>query len=136
DLDRAPLIHFEWHRPDPVSPTWAAWFRAAGLVASEPRSQLKFSDESHAIQAAVAGQGVALLSLSLVEDELAAGRLVQPFGPVVEGLTYRMLTVADRPMSPVVTAAADWLRAEIAAIRSTALKKPARIRRNPPSRAR
>jgi LysR family glycine cleavage system transcriptional activator len=136
DLDRTPLIHFEWHRPDPVSPTWAAWFRAAGLIANEPRSQLKFSDESHAIQAAVAGQGVALLSLSLVEDELAAGRLVQPFGPVVEGLTYRMLTVADRPMSPVVTAAADWLRAEIAAVRSTVLKKPARIRRSRPSRAR
>ena len=136
DLDRVPLIHFEWHRPDPVSPTWASWFRAAGLIANDPRSQLKFSDESHAIQAAVAGQGVALLSLSLVEDELAAGRLVQPFGPVVEGLTYHMLTVADRPMSDAMTAAANWLRAEIAAVRSTVLKKPARIRRSPPSRAR
>jgi len=83
----------------------------------------------------VAGQGVALLSLSLVADELAAGRLVQPFGPVVEGLTYHLLTVADRPMSPVVTAAANWLRAEIAAVRPTPLKKPARIRRSPRSRA-
>jgi LysR family transcriptional regulator, glycine cleavage system transcriptional activator len=119
DLGRVPLIHFEWHRPDPVNPTWASWFRAAGLIASDPRSQLRFSDESHAIQAAVAGQGVALLSLSLVEDELAASRLTQPFGPVVQGLTYHMLTVADRPMSPVVAAAADWLRAEINAAGST-----------------
>lgn len=117
DLDRVPLIHFEWHRPDPVNPTWTGWFNAAGLVANDPRSQLRFSDESHAIQGAVAGQGVALLSLSLVEDELAAGRLIQPFGPILEGLTYHMLTVADRPMSHVVAAAADWLRAE--SVRST-----------------
>jgi LysR family glycine cleavage system transcriptional activator len=89
------------------------------VIANDPRSQLRFSDESHAIQAAVAGQGVALLSLSLVEDELMAGRLIQPFGPVVEGLTYHMLTVADRPMSHVITAAADWLRAEIDGVRST-----------------
>jgi LysR family glycine cleavage system transcriptional activator len=136
DLDRVPLIHFEWHRLDPANPTWAGWFAAAGRIAREPKSQLRFSDESHAIQAAVAGQGVALLSLSLVADELAAGRLVQPFGPVVEGLTYHLLTAADRPMGPVVTAAANWLRAEIAAIRSTALQKPTRITRKPPSRAR
>ena len=119
DLDRVPLIHFEWHRPDPVNPTWAGWFRAAGLVANDPRSQLRFSDESHAIQAAVAGQGVALLSLSLVADELAASRLIQPFGPVIEGLTYHMLTPGHQPMSHVVAAAADWLRAEINAVRAT-----------------
>jgi hypothetical protein len=39
-------------------------------------------------------------------------------------------------MSPVVTAATNWLRAEIAAVRSTASKQRQRIRRSPPSRAR
>lgn len=112
DLGRVPLIHFEWRRPDPVNPTWASWFDAAGIVGSLPGSRLRFSDEGHAIQSAVAGQGAALLSLVLVRDEIAAGRLVQPFGPAVKGFTYHLVTAADRPITAALAAAAGWLRDE------------------------
>lgn len=90
-LQASALIHFDWSHPDPAHPTWASWFRAAGLAEGEPVSGLKFSDESHAIQAAVAGQGAALLSLTLVQDELDRGLLDQPFGPIVDGLTYHLV---------------------------------------------
>ena len=112
DLDGVSLIHFHWKRQHPLNPTWERWFRDAGLEAGFPSGQLRFSDESHAIQAAVAGQGVALLSLALVADEIAAGRLVQPFGPVIGGHTYHLVTLADRPVGDTVQAAADWLRSE------------------------
>jgi len=113
DLATVPLIHFQWKRSHPLNPTWESWFAAAGLPWASPLAQLRFSDESHAIQAAVAGQGVALLSLALVGDEIAAGHLVQPFGPTVAGHTYHVVMSADRQPSASVSAAADWLRSEV-----------------------
>jgi len=99
DLRRVPLIHFDWRRVDPANPTWEVWFRVAALPGGKPASHLLFSDESHAIQAAVAGQGAALLSLVLVRDAIEAGRLVQPFGPILNSYTYYLVEAADRPSS-------------------------------------
>lgn len=112
DLHKVTLIHFQWKKAHPLNPTWERWFAEAKLPGVSAAGQLRFSDEGHAIQAALAAQGVALLSLVLVEHELASGRLVQPFGPTVAGHTYHLVTRSDRaPTSPVL-AVADWLRAE------------------------
>lgn len=112
DLRRAPLIHFDWRRVDPANPTWDAWFKAAGLPAA-PVPHLLFSEEGHAIQAAVAGQGVALLSLVLVHGEIEAGRLVQPFGPVLDSYAYHLVEAADRPVSKAAQVAKTWLMDEV-----------------------
>jgi LysR family glycine cleavage system transcriptional activator len=111
DLASVPMIEFEWRRHHPANPTWERWFEAAGLGAMPEPAQLRFSDESHAIQSAVAGQGIALASLVLVADEIAAGRLMQPFGPTLTAHRHHLLMPTDRPPPPVA-AAADWLRAE------------------------
>lgn len=113
DLERVPLIHFRWKRAHPLNPTWDGWFERAGLSRPTKRGQLKFSDEGHAIAAAVASQGVALVSLALVHEELATGVLVQPFGPILDGHTYHLVMSADPPPSASVRAAADWLRSEV-----------------------
>jgi LysR family glycine cleavage system transcriptional activator len=115
DLAAFPLIDFKWSRQHPLNPTWKNWFAAAGLAWPAPRGQLRFSDEGHAIQAALAGQGVALLSLELVADELAAGRLVQPFGPAIPGHTYHLVRSAGHAPAPHVEAAQAWLRSQAAA---------------------
>lgn len=112
DLAAFPLIDFKWSRQHPLNPTWKNWFAAAGLPWLAPRGQLRFSDEGHAIQAALAGQGIALLSLDLLADELAAGRLVQPFGPSIPGHTYHLVRSAGHTPAPHVDAALDWLRAQ------------------------
>lgn len=111
DLLRRPLIEFQWRRRHPDNPTWSRWFAAAGLPEPDAPPQLRFSDESHAIQAAVAGQGIALVSLALVKDDLAAGHLVQPFGPSIAGYRHHLLTREARPGSAIV-AVLDWLRSE------------------------
>lgn len=113
DLGHTPLIGFRWLNPGPLNPTWERWHEAAGLPWRRGSGQLRFSDEGHAIQAALAGQGVALLSLALVADDLAAGRLVQPFGPEIAGHTYHLLTSAGRMREAHVQAALDWLRDEM-----------------------
>lgn len=115
DLERIPLISFAWTRPDPLNPTWEAWHAAAGLPWRAPGGQLRFSDEGHAIQAALAGQGIALLSLELVADDLAAGRLVQPFGPQLPGHVYHLVRSAGQAPTGEVAAALAWLRAQAAA---------------------
>src|SRR4051794_39131344 len=83
-------------------PGWGRWAASAGMGASDVLPGLSFTDEIHAIQATVAGQGVGLLSLALVSGELAAGTLVQPFGPTLEGYTYSLVYPrrAGRPVSP------------------------------------
>lgn len=109
-LGATPLIHFEWKRPSPLNPTWQHWFAQAGMPWNPALGHVRYSDEAHAIQAAVAGQGVALLSLDLVAEELAAGHLVQPFGPMMTGHTYHLATRADAAPSSAVKAVIDWLR--------------------------
>lgn len=118
DLDKVTLIHFQWNKAHPLNPTWERWFAAARQAGPAAAGQLRFSDEGHAIQAAVAGQGIALLSLVLVEHELASGRLVQPFGPIIAGHTYHLVMRSDRPPGPSVSAVADWLRSEARSSRS------------------
>lgn len=108
------LVHFEWRIPDPDKPSWSRWFAAAGLP-DRSASSLLCSDESHAIQAVAAGHGVGLLSLTLVAEELAAGTLVQPFGPVIDGMGYHLLC---RPglEGEAVAAVQEWLCAEFAEV--------------------
>ncbi len=113
DFAQRPLIDFQWRRRHPDNPTWSRWFAEAGLTEPMESAQLRFSDESHAIQAAVAGQGIALASLALVRDELAAGQLVQPFGPLIAGFRHHVLTRLGEPASEIA-ATVQWLEAEAA----------------------
>lgn len=115
DLAQVPLIRFDWKRPRPENPTWERWFSVAEQRPPGQMSELRFSDEGHAIQAAVAGHGIALVSLALIAEELRAGHLVQPFGPAIDGHTYHLAMFADRPRSTAVQAVAQWLRTQAAA---------------------
>ncbi|NRR30198.1 LysR family transcriptional regulator [Oxalobacteraceae bacterium] len=113
DLDRLPLIDFKWTHEHPLNPSWKNWCAAAGLPWKARHGQLLFSDEGHAIQAALAGQGIALLSLELVAGDIAAGRLAQPFGPSIPGHTYHLVRSAGHLPGPHVASALAWLRGQL-----------------------
>jgi LysR family glycine cleavage system transcriptional activator len=113
DLKNATLLHFDWRRSDSANPTWPRWLTAARVRGVDPHAGLRFSDESHAIQAAVAGHGVALLSLTLVADELAAGTLVTPFGPQMRGHSYHLVYRDARAAVTPVAAVRSWLLSEL-----------------------
>jgi LysR family transcriptional regulator, glycine cleavage system transcriptional activator len=109
DLGDRTLIHFDWEQPLPVDLTWAAWARAAQLPDMNTEAGIRFSDESHAIQAAVAGQGVALLSLVLIEQELKLGVLESHLEPVLDALAYYIVRperAVNDSAAPIVEA---WL---------------------------
>jgi LysR family glycine cleavage system transcriptional activator len=109
DLSRQPLIHFDWHRPLPVNLTWASWLRAAGINHPGVTTGIRYSEESHAIQAAIAGQGVALVSLLLVQEELKLQLLKIVPGPTLAGLSYHVVTSNSRAASPAAAKVKEWL---------------------------
>ena len=111
DLARTPLIHMDWKRRERV-PDWRQWRQHAKLSAQDLDidAGARFTDDSHALQAAVAGHGVAIASLTLVRAELAAGLLVHPFGPVLDGDSYYFLTTPAKAQRPDVQAVRAWVR--------------------------
>jgi LysR family transcriptional regulator, glycine cleavage system transcriptional activator len=109
DLSSRTLIHFDWEQPLPVDLTWAAWARAAQLPELNSEAGIRYSDESHAIQAAVAGQGVALLSLVLIEQELKLGLLVASLGPALQGLAYHVVRSERRLHGDATDLVESWL---------------------------
>lgn len=107
------LIHFEWRRARRNNPIWPRWLGMVGLGDLRPKANLVFTDETHAIDAAVAGKGVALLSLLLVVDEIERGTLVQPFLPTLDGYQYWLVYRADAQDSKPIQALGQWIRTSL-----------------------
>lgn len=67
------------------------------------------------LEAARRGHGVALAWQSLVEDDLATGRLVRPIAAeLATRFGYYMAWPRSRPLSPVAAAFVDWARRQMA----------------------
>ncbi|MGY2051632.1 LysR substrate-binding domain-containing protein [Methylobacterium sp. JK268] len=113
DLRHATLLHTEWKRPG-MEPDWRRFARHAGLTDLAADEGPRFTEDSHALQAAIAGQGVAVASLVLAAPEIAAGLLVHPFGPVLDGETYHAVATRRSLARDEVRAVQDWLRETLA----------------------
>lgn len=128
DLRNQPLIRFAWRVRHAATPDWPRWLREAGLPDDAGLAGPMFSDESHAIQAAIAGQGIALASLPMVADELAQQRLVVPFGPVLDADDFHLVWVPAASSSPALLRVRQWLQAQA---RASVEAIPSEIARNP-----
>jgi len=115
DLSKHTLIHVTWTGQGVTWPDWATWMEAAGVDGFKPTPGLYFENTALAIQAAQEGQGIALGDLSLVADDLAAGRLVRPLPLTIGGppnFAYFVLTPADTAEDPLIASFREWLIAE------------------------
>ncbi|MDJ0971744.1 MAG: transcriptional regulator GcvA [Kiloniellales bacterium] len=116
DLRHHSLLHVDWTPFMRETSDWKLWLMAAGLeevvdVSRGPR----FSHTSLALQAAVHGQGVVIGSHALAGDDLAAGRLVRPFGMSVPvNFCYFVVTTPAAARLPKVAAFKDWVLREAA----------------------
>ncbi|HVI87139.1 MAG TPA: transcriptional regulator GcvA [Dongiaceae bacterium] len=118
DLRHFPLIHPDYDAHGTRWPTWDMWLEAAGVHGIDTKRGLHFNQSALAIQAAIDGQGVALADASLVEFDLAAGRLVRPFRQAVvtpEKLGYWIVMPARSRQNPIIDAFRLWLLQEAAA---------------------
>ncbi|MGC1504150.1 MAG: transcriptional regulator GcvA [Sulfitobacter sp.] len=92
---------------------WAAWSTAMGLAPLVPTGP-RFSQGDHALDAALAGIGVALGRRALVIKDLAEGRLVAPYGTVLStGARFRFLCQKGAEKRPQVDAFMHWILREI-----------------------
>ena len=94
---------------------WRAWFAGAGLPDADALAGPRYELFSIALQAAVAGMGVALVPDYLAEPECAAGRLVVPHPHVLADLAYYLVTPAEQAESEALRAFREWLVQEVQA---------------------
>jgi LysR family transcriptional regulator, glycine cleavage system transcriptional activator len=113
DLAGVTLIHIA-----PRTNAWPNWLAAAGLAGLKAKGSLIVDTIPSALEAAAAGQGVALAWAPLVWDAPAAARLVVPFASP-PGLGAAYYTLCPRPARAHAATGAfiEWLVAEMAADR-------------------
>lgn len=117
DLLQHRLIHVEWSAPGVIWPNWRMWMLAAGVSDYQETSGLRLDNSGLALQAAIDGQGVALGDSSLVSDDLAAGRLVQPFALTIKGppqFAYYVISPTETQDEALVRAFREWILSEAA----------------------
>ncbi|MBB3452082.1 LysR family glycine cleavage system transcriptional activator [Rhizobium sp. BK313] len=100
---------------DAGDPWWAQWFEAAGVpdpgLQGRPKSRL--GAQSFEASAAIAGQGVAVLTPEFYADDLAAGRLIQPFDILCnDGSNYWLAYPENRRHTPRIRAFRNWILGE------------------------
>ena len=113
DLARHTLIHDESPAGDPSYPEWGMWLRAAGVTEIAAERGPRFTGVNLAVDEAIAGRGVLLGRSVFVADDLAAGRLVRPFGDALplDFSVFLVIPPAQRER-PMVSAFRDWVVAE------------------------
>ncbi|MCC5857515.1 MAG: LysR family transcriptional regulator [Ectothiorhodospiraceae bacterium] len=110
DLPRHTLIHCGLPPAGRGPMEWATWQRHARVPGLDVATGLNVSDETLAISAALDGQGIALMSRLLIMDELRSGRLIQPFGPSLDGDPFHLVYPDARADDPRITAIRQWVK--------------------------
>ena len=121
DLARHTLLEEDDHRPSSDYLSWRRWMGLKAPAGLEPRGWIYLNFTHQQIQAALAGQGVALARVPLVHEALARGELVEPFGPagrVSSPFAYWLLRWPARPESPHLRAFEAWVLAQAAQTRA------------------
>lgn len=115
--DPAQIVPLPWL--DPEDPSWGAWLAAAGVnqpCQCAPRPALTLGTQLHEARAAMAGDGVALLTPRFFRAELATGALIQPF-PIraTVGRAHWLVYPPARRNRPTIRAFRKFILAEAAA---------------------
>jgi LysR family transcriptional regulator, glycine cleavage system transcriptional activator len=113
-IDPAQLLHDESSLVAPGLPTWSTWFAEAGVPRDIDSSGVLFGNSHMSLSAAIAGQGFALGLAPLVDDDLAAGRLVKPFAvEIPSAFGFWFVCRKDRLHEPKIAAFRSWLFEQI-----------------------
>lgn len=108
-LAASDLLGYGWKNLNLHGPTWPNWMAMAGIVGFDASRYFDFSEESHALQGALDGAGVALASTLLVGPALRDGRLVQIHPLGMQGFAYYAEFLDDHPRRATVMKVVKWL---------------------------
>lgn len=98
------MVHEPWM-------SWEPWLKEIGLGARNLASEPHFSDPLLILRSAAAGAGFALGRSMLIQDHLAAGRLVRPFPDWVKPIlsSYYVVSTKEKAKQHKVAVFRDWL---------------------------
>lgn len=109
-LEPADLLHLT--QISPHDRWWVHWLREAGVEVPEgpPRAGIRLDSQAQEGAAAMAGQGIALLTTFLWRYDIAEGRLVCPFELVSwRGYGYWLVFPEHRRNVPKIKRFREWL---------------------------
>ena len=118
ELKNFTLLHSNYDELDPGWPDWSMWLKVVGAEDVDAEHGIYFNQSDLLFQAALDGQGVALLANVMAEPEIAAGRLLQPFEtrlPVK--MNYHLVTSPRKAGIAKVAAFREWILNESAYLR-------------------
>lgn len=110
-LAALPLIEPDDSMPSARYSNFDAWCEAAGIAPLDPPGRLYFTYVDQAVQAAVRGQGAAIVRTPFLDELVATGDLVVPFPHLrmKTGFRYYLLANPKRAALPQVAAFREWL---------------------------
>lgn len=113
DLRNHTLLHLDYGSAKWGSIDWPSWF-AAHCISGQPLSSgIRLNSYPLVLQAAEAGQGVALGWSYITDPMLAAGQLVKPVGPEMQTEDgYYLGTFEGSANRPEVAAFLKWFKLE------------------------
>lgn len=113
DLGRFTLLHDASPDQDPSCPDWRMWLKAAGVSGIDVARGVRFNQSSLVLEAAIAGQGVALAKGQLAAEDLRTGRLIRPFnGTQTLDFAYYLVCPQRKTSLAKVDAFRRWLHAQ------------------------
>ena len=119
-LSEQDLLHVKLES-EPRSLLWSLFATQLGLNANTEKG-LAFDTAISAVQYAISGGGLALADVDMFANELADGRLVQPFPTVMEdGYGYYLKFHAEDLGDPVISHFRTWVLGRFAATTGTAV---------------
>ena len=113
-----PLIECDWPSTNPTAPTWERWEvlarkRHRTVPPLGNLATMSFREELHGIEAAIAGQGIAICSDVLVGRELADGTLVRLSTITLPGFGFFIVHRPDDHKRAAITAFSAWAKSAI-----------------------
>lgn len=113
DLLRHPLLHDESEVRIAAEVNWARWLQSFG-VQYTGTGGASFSHTYLTLEAAAAGQGIAIAAEPFISDYLRSGRLVRVFPQRVLGpYRFYLLRPPAAETRPLVQAVCNWIRSEV-----------------------
>jgi LysR family transcriptional regulator, glycine cleavage system transcriptional activator len=118
DLRKHVLVHCYWSPSDFEAPTWQRWLVVArnrwpDVPELKEMDHLSFHEESHAIEAVIAGQGIGLFSDVLVAAELQARTLVKASHVSLPGYQFYVVHRPKHPREKIIEAFLRWLKSVV-----------------------
>lgn len=118
DLRHHTLLHSNYVDLDAGFPDWAMWLKVVGADDIDTSRGIYFNQSDQLFEAALEGQGVALLANVMAEPEIRSGRLVQPFTTSLPvKMNYHLVTSPAKARLDKVQAFREWVLAESAYLR-------------------